>query len=119
MDLKRVFNQRGFFHYVLVIEWLEDDDKRTGMMLVEHLMASGVKCIYAGVETSDGFRAVLEEALARIPEWGIPAVHIETHGEKPSDNIDEDVLFGSGNGPPLTWPQLGEMLAPLNRAADF
>jgi hypothetical protein len=119
MDLKRVFNQRSLFHYVLVIEWLDDDDKRTGMMLVEHLEASGITCVYAGVETCDGFRAVLEEALARIPEWGIPVIHIETHGEKPSDNIDEDVLFGSGDGPLLTWPQLGEMLAPLNQAADF
>jgi len=119
MDLKRVFNQRGFFHYVLVIEWLENDDKRTGMMLVEHLEASGITCVYAGVETSDGFRAVIEEALARVRDWGIPAIHIETHGEKPSDNIEEDVLFGSGDGPLLTWPHLGEMLAPLNRAADF
>ena len=119
MDLKRVFTQRTTFNYVLVIEWLEDDDARTGMALVEHMRNSGINCVYAGVVSSDGFRAVIDEALARVPERGIPAIHIETHGGEPPENIEEGVLFGSGNGPLLMWSQLGEMLAPLNRAADF
>ena len=119
MDLKRVFTQRTTFNYVLVIEWLEDDDARTGMALVEHMEDSGINCVYAGVVSSDGLRAVIEEALARIPESGIPAIHIETHGGEPPENIEEGVLFGSGDGPLLTWSELGEMLAPLNQAADF
>lgn len=119
MDLKRVFTQRSAFNYVLVIEWLEPEDSRTGMMLVEHLNRSGINSVYAGVETSEGFRAVIHEALTHIPQWGVPAIHIETHGQKPPDDLEEDVLFGSGDGPLLTWSELGVMLAPLNQAADF
>jgi hypothetical protein len=119
MDLNRVFTQRSAFNYVLVIEWLEPDDSRTGMMLVEHLMRSGINSVYAGVETSEGFRAVIQEALTRLPQWGIPAIHIETHGQEPPDDLEKDVLFGSGDGPLLTWSELGILLAPLNQAADF
>lgn len=119
MDPNRVLTQRSTFNYVLVIEWLGADDVRTGIMLVEHLRESGVNSAYAGVKTSDGFRAVIQEALARIPRLGIPAIHIETHGQEPPADLEEDVLFGSGDGPLLSWSELGRMLAPLNRAADF
>ena len=118
MDLKRVFTQRSTFNYVLVIEWLESDDARTGMMLVEHLLRSGINSAYAGVESSDGFRAAIQEAIARIPQLGIPAIHIETHGQEPPDDLEKDVLFGSGDGPLMTWSELGVM-PPLNQAADF
>jgi hypothetical protein len=119
MDLNRVFNQRSTFNYVLVIEWLERDDLRTGAMLLDHLDQSGVPCVSAGCETSDGLREILREALERIPQWGIPVVHIETHGQKPPDDLEQEVAFGSGEGPLLTWSELGSLLAPLNEAAGF
>lgn len=119
MDLSRVFTQRTTFNYVLVIEWLKPGDARTGLMLVKHLLESRINSVYATCETSDGFRGILRETLEKIPERGIPAVHIETHGQQPPADLEADVVFGSGVGSPLTWSELGEILAPLNQASDF
>jgi hypothetical protein len=119
MDPLRVFTQRSTFNYVLVIEWLRPRDTRTGAMLAEHLRRSNVSCAYANCATADVFRTTLREALVRIPELGIPAIHIETHGQEPPADLEEDVAFGSGIGESLTWSELGELLAPLNQAADF
>jgi hypothetical protein len=119
MDLKKVFTQRSTFNYVLVIEWLEHDDRRTGAMLVEHLLKSGVNSAIAVCDSAEQFRAILRVARERIPQLGIPAIHIETHGAEPPEDLEADVAFGAGDGPLLTWSELGMLLAPLNQAANF
>ncbi len=119
MDLTRTLTQRIGFNYVLIIEWLDPYEQRTGALLSQHLKNAGVSCRLAICNSADVVRQCLQEVLRRIPEWGVPAVHVETHGEEPSDDLEADVVFGVGDGPFLSWSELGELLAPINAASGF
>jgi hypothetical protein len=45
---------------------------------------------------------------------GIPVVHLESHETNPWQVDANELCFGAGDGPGVSWQQFGEWLAPLN-----
>jgi hypothetical protein len=117
--LPRQFTVSVIFNYVLIIEWLRDDDEKTGTVLFEQLDKQGTRVMHASCQTAEGVRQVLTNALADVPKNGIPAIHIEAHGIAIDDDVNADPAFGGGGGERICWSEIGALLAPLNVASDF
>lgn len=108
------------FDYVLILEWLNKRDRRTGEELHQFLQKLGVPTSLVPCQSADHVRAALEQALDDIPARGIPLVHIESHGSNPLDKVDvRDADFGMNAAPGLPWTELGDWLAPLNERSGF
>lgn len=108
------------FDYVLILEWLDKDDRRTGEELHEFLQQLNVPTCMVKCNSADHVRAALQRALENVSVRGIPVVHIESHGSDPFDQADvRDADFGINAVPGLPWTELGDWLAPLNVASTF
>jgi len=107
------------FHYVLILEWLDDADERTGRLLDEHLRKIGVPSELVVCSSPRDIRESLNRALSTVPQRGRPAVHIEAHGTSTDDRGLGEMAFGTTQGSSLRWADLGDWLAPLNQACDF
>lgn len=108
------------FDYVLILEWLNVQDRRTGKELHEFLQNIDVPTCLVQCNSADDVRAALERAAQNVPARGIPLVHIESHGSNPFDEMDvKDTEFGVNAAPGLPWTDLGAWLAPLNAASGF
>lgn len=105
------------FRYVLILEWLDEDDLRTGEALHRVLAELKMPSRLVRCTSADDVRAALADALANMGERGIPAVHLETHAEEPDG--EDDLQFGTNAAPGVAWFEFGEWLAPLNVASDF
>lgn len=116
----RLPNLSVSFDYVLILEWLNEGDRRTGEELHQFLQGMGVPSCLVRCKSSDHVRAALERALQNIPARRIPLVHIESHGSNPLEEVDvRDADFGMNAAPGLPWTELGDWLAPLNAASGF
>ena len=73
------------FRYVLILEWLDEDDLRTGEALHRVLAELKMPSRLVRCTSADDVRAALADALANMGERGIPAVHLETHAEARGD----------------------------------
>jgi hypothetical protein len=107
------------FNYVLVIEWLNEGDQPTGAQLHHFLGEIGFRSVLLGCNSAEGISDALADAVGAVPTHGIPVVHLESHGTDPSQVDANELCFGAGAGPGVTWQQLGDWLAPLNAASDF
>jgi hypothetical protein len=107
------------FEYVLVLEWLSDNDERTGTQLHELLPSVGFRSELAICRSWEDLTRALTKAASDIPSKGVPVVHLETHGSDPWDGAPEDIGFGPTEASGVAWAALGAVLAPLNVAADF
>ncbi|HET9106795.1 MAG TPA: hypothetical protein VFN79_06355 [Steroidobacteraceae bacterium] len=107
------------FDYVLIIEWLGKRDALTGSQLHGYLPSLRFESTLVECQRPEDVRQALADAAAQVRSAGIPIVHLEAHGSNPWGGKAEDICFGSGGGPSVTWSQLGEWLAPLNIASDF
>jgi hypothetical protein len=108
------------FNYVLILEWLDENDERTGQHLEQFLQGMGVSTCLVHCQQADDVRGALARALVNIPERGIPLVHIESHGSDPLEETDvRDADFGMNAAPGLKWMELGDWLAPLNEASEY
>ena len=106
------------FDYVLVLEWLSDNDERTGSQLHELLPSVGFRSELVICQSWEDLKGALTRAALEIPIKGVPVVHLETHGSDPWAEVGEDIGFGPTEAS-VTWTALGTVLAPLNVAADF
>jgi hypothetical protein len=108
------------FDYVLILEWLNEEDRRTGEELHQYLQGLGVPTCLVRCKSADHFRAALERALQNMPARRIPLVHIESHASNPLEEVDVwDADFGMNAAPGLPWTELGDWLSPLNSASGF
>lgn len=112
------------FNYILIIEWLFNDDERTGFSLYEWLSGNlpAGKVEYAQCRSPSELEARLEQARRDISVCGVPIVHFEAHGEDPALGQVPRGLVGPdgiGVGELLSWQRLGDILRPLNIASGF
>lgn len=107
------------FNYVLVIEWLNKDDRPTGVELHKYLGEIGFRSVLLQCNSTESVSDALASAVEVVPTHGIPVVHLESHGTNPWQVDANELCFGAGDGPGVTWQQFGEWLAPLNAASDF
>ena len=107
------------YDYVLVVEWLDQDDRRTGTELHTRLRDAGVPTRLVVCDSGEEVRMALANALREIGAEGIPAIQLETHGTDPFEGDARDIGFGAGRGPLIRWSELGEWLAPLNEASGY
>lgn len=107
------------FNYVLILEWLDVDDVKTGELLQSSLSGMGIPAKLVVCNSADDVRQALKDAAGRILRDGRPAVHIEAHGASPEETGLQQLAFGGSSGPGLLWSDLGEWLAPINEACDF
>lgn len=106
------------FNYVLILEWLDERDRRTGAELHGFLTARGVP---AELVVCDGWDDIVQElgdASQQLAVKGHPAIHLETHGSNPWEGREEDIGFGA-RGVTVPWSAMGGVLSPLNQANDF
>lgn len=108
------------FEYVLVLEWLDDNEpRRTGEELHQFLQGLPASTCLVRCRSADDVRNALQRAFQLVPERGIPVVHIESHGSDPAQGDVRDAAFGADAAPGLPWGELGSWLAPLNEASRF
>lgn len=108
--------------WLLVVEWLGDGDEKTGTELVRHLRAKqpGMAVDLVVCRSRAEFLVAIAAVEARVPELGIPILHIEAHGYK---------IYGDGagfRGPDpksgeaiVLWKDLEASLSALNVASGF
>lgn len=105
------------FTYVLIIEWLAEEDEKTGRLLYNHLKQLEIPAVLVLCDSATHIREAIERATHRVPTHGYPIIHIESHGSPPETDLG--MTLGSRNGVALEWADLGNWLAPLNIASDF
>jgi hypothetical protein len=104
--------------YVLILEWLNKGDLRTGAALRDRLRRRGVPVEYVRCHHSEEVRAALECAVRDVSRRGAPIVHIESHGVDPHAIDSSQSAFGAGTDC-VRWATFGHWLAALNAASDF
>jgi hypothetical protein len=109
----------GRADYVLILEWLGPEDRRTGRELHEYLKALGRKSILVVCNSARDVRTAIENAHGYIQSLGVPVIHIEAHGSNPAEVAIRDLDFGADASLGLPWTDLGYWLAPLNEATGF
>ncbi|MGA9852703.1 MAG: hypothetical protein WBR15_07210 [Gammaproteobacteria bacterium] len=108
------------FNYVLILEWLSTQDRRTGEELHQFLQGLPISTCLVRCDKVDDIRAALKRAVANVGTRGIPVIHIESHGSNPFQGRDvREAEFGLDAAPGLPWIELGDWLAPLNEASGF
>ena len=109
--------QRVTFQYVLILEWLDARDDKTGTELHEFLLTLGFPTALVVCQSADDVRRAISEAARTVETNGIPLVHIESHGDHPANPAD--ATFGANGVEGMSWRELGRLLAPINVASDF
>jgi hypothetical protein len=105
------------FNRLYVIESLEADEVRTGSILFEYLQPlvdAAPFTLPMGLYTcqdAQGFRNIAAEVLANSLSGHLPWIHIECHGS------DDGLIFA--NGSEIGWPELCDLLRPINEACGF
>jgi hypothetical protein len=113
------------FNYVLILEWLDESDVRTGHQLHDYLQSIQMPSKLVVCNCANDIADALADALHSIRTLGTPVVHIESHGSDPADVSFQKRDFGFSGAPEihaapgLSWRDLGDWLAPLNEACDF
>lgn len=113
-------------HRLLVIEWLGDDDEKTGKELVRQLKlkASDLPVELVICDSKQDVLAAIAKAANDVPTLGVPILHIEAHGYEPLPFPEEAKGFSgpnrnSGGKEALLWSELEEPLRALNVATLY
>jgi hypothetical protein len=104
--------------YVLIIEWLNTGDQRTGAMLRDKLQARQLRVEFVECRRPSDVCSALTRARESIKDCGIPIVHIESHGDDPQQVTLKERAFGT-HVDSISWKELGQWMSPLNQASDF
>ena len=110
------------FNAIVVVESLEDGERKTGRMLHDFINSrhaegdgggDGVRATYIPIAS----RAELQRLIASLVEQAttrglLPILHIEAHGSE-----DHGIFFADDSS--LDWNSLCDLLAPLNEATGF
>ena len=108
------------FDYVLVLQWLADEDEPTGAELHEFLQSIGFRSELVVCHSWDDIEQALTAARDAADAKGIPIVHLETHGANPWDgDPHQGIGFGPAEDSAPVWNRFGAILAPLNVRAGF
>jgi hypothetical protein len=107
------------FAYVLIIEWLNPEDTRTGQALFDELKQMNVPAEIVRCKNCLDVWKAIALANQNIALRGIPAVHIESHGVRPSGLPDYEPQFKGEGEHSLRWSEVGRWLAPINDASGF
>jgi hypothetical protein len=106
------------FNAIAIAESL-DRGARTGKILLEYLVGLiaetdlPIATIYEDCSSADAFREFVRNLTTRARRDGLlPMLHIEAHG-----SLDEGIYFADDSM--LTWPELCELIRPLNIATSF
>jgi len=107
------------YDYVLVIEWLNVDERRlTSREVHERLQEAHVPTQLCVCTTGEDVRRALADAHQQVRIRGVPAIQLETHGTDPFEGNPVDIAFGARQEL-IRWSTLGEWLAPLNAASRY
>ncbi|CAN7724915.1 hypothetical protein LJR161_006109 [Variovorax paradoxus] len=105
------------FNRLYVIESLEAHEVPTGTILFNYLQpvveAADFELpmgLYA-CQDAQGFRNIAAEVLANSLDGHLPWIHIECHGS------EDGLIFA--NGSEIGWPELCDLLRPINQACGF
>ena len=110
---------RAHFDYVLILQWLGRDDEPTGELLHDFLLDIGIPVEIAKCHDGNDVAQAISLAHLSTRTRGIPAIHIESHGDDPWSRPARDAEFGLNAAPGIKWSELGEWLAPLNKSCDY
>src|SRR6516165_5139886 len=88
--------------YVLILEWLDPGDQRTGAELRGILEGQSVPVNFVECSGPGDLTGALVQALESIGTRGVPIVHIESHGQKPEEVTLKERAFGA-NGDSILW----------------
>jgi len=105
---------RIYFGRIQIIEWLRDEDRKTGRELFDLLQPLGaaatpsVDTVFHSVATRAEFLALLRNVETQFGADGvIPLLHVETHGSEGGIGVSEDEGFD--------FMELAQQLMPLNQ----
>jgi hypothetical protein len=104
--------------YVLILEWLTADDRKTGAALRDKLEERQVALEFVECNNPRDVFDALTRAREGIKDRGVPIVHIESHGENPEEVPLRQRAFGTDTDG-ISWTDLGRWMSPLNQASDF
>jgi hypothetical protein len=108
------------FDYVLILEWLAEDDAPTGAQLHQYLQTIEFRSELRVCHSWEDIEAALIAARNAVAANGVPVVHLDTHGADPwRGGGDGHVRFGPWADSAPAWARLGVLLAPLNVQAKF
>lgn len=110
------------FHRIIIIEWLDNADAKTGAALSESLTRAlpNLRIDHIECRSKAQVLAAIASAMAPNSPQGIPIIHIETHGIDGQGRISPGF---AGPGPEgteqLEWAELAAALTPINIATNF
>jgi hypothetical protein len=104
--------------YVLILEWLNPGDQKTGAMLRDKLRVQQLPVEFVQCGCSSDVFDALNRAREGIKDRGVPIVHIESHGDNPRDVILKERAFGT-HLDSISWTELGQWMSCLNQASNF
>jgi len=85
--------------YVLIFEWLNGSDQKTGSAHRDRLEQRNVPVVLVECHSAADIRDGVTRAIEQFTVRGTPIVHIESHGSDP----DEDPLPLRDSGPTMDW----------------
>lgn len=110
-------------HHTLIIEWLADDERKTGTELAERLRSWGSAVELCCCHSARDVLVALYDALERLRTTGeVPVIHLEAHGlEAPAVGDDSGLRGpdGLGGEEDLLWVSFTPLLGQLNIASRF
>ncbi len=110
-------------HHTLIIEWLGDDERKTGTELAERLRSWNSAVELCCCQSASDVLVALDDALERLRTTGeVPVVHLEAHGlEAPAAGDDSGLRGpdGRGGNENLLWGSISPLLGQLNIASRF
>jgi hypothetical protein len=109
---------RVTFSYVLVLEWLGPGDRKTGSELYERLTAWKIPAKLVVCDSGEDIYRAIMDATANVSRDGIPAVHLETHGDDLERDPEIDPGFVNGHRRVL-WEAMGSWLSKLNARCGY
>lgn len=110
-------------HHTLIVEWLREDERKTGSELADRLASWSSDVILKRCQSGRDVVSALEEALLRLRETGkVPVIHLEAHGLEAPNAGDDSGLGGpdgKGGEEHLLWRQIAPLLGQINLASQF
>lgn len=102
--------------YVLIVEWLFDDDDKTGTDLYNVLVARGTPAKLVICQCGQDVTNALSVADEQLQQDGkYPVIHLEAHGTE--DGLEGPSAYGFSEG--LSWETLSVPLRTLNIRTSF
>lgn len=110
-------------HYILVIEWLPNGERKTGTELAQRLQTWGSAVELRSCSDAAGVLTSLYDALEKLRTDGlVPVIHIEAHGLEalqPGDASGLDGLDRNGAEEKLLWRHMAPLLSLINIESRF